>query len=94
MLYQLSQLAKSDWYARCLNDVVQSFDDAASGARKVHWMQQFTQFNFESSSTVDVWGCEQDMFVPCLATVTTSIYIKNNLQLKGLPQANTGIKPK
>ena len=72
VLYQLSQLAKSDRYARCLNNVVQSFDDAASGAGKVHWLQQFTQFNFESSSTVDVWGCEQDIFVPCLAPVTTS----------------------
>ena len=50
VLYQLSQLAKDERYARCLNDVVQSFDDAATGAEKVHWLQQFPQFNFVVSS--------------------------------------------
>lgn len=30
------------------------------------------QFDFTVSATVDVWGCEQDMFVPCLTPVTTT----------------------
>ena len=85
MLYQLSQLAKDERYARCLNDVVQSFDDAATGAGKVHWLQQFPQFNFAVSSTVDVWGCEQDMFVPCLAPVTTTT-LKTTCSSKDCPK--------
>ena len=61
VLYQLSQWAIEEKYARCLNDVVRSFDDA--GAGKVHWLQQFPKFNFTVSSTVDVWRSEQDMFL-------------------------------
>ena len=52
--------------------MVQSFDDAAGGTGKVHWLQQFSQFDFTVSATVDVWGCEQDMFVPCLTPATTT----------------------
>ena len=85
MLYQLSQLAKDARYVRCLNDVVQSFDDAATGAGKVHWLQQFPQFNFAVSSTVDIWGCEQDMFVPCLAPVTANT-LKTTCTSKDCPK--------
>ena len=72
-------------YARCLNDVVQSFDAAATGAGKVHWLQQFPQFNFAVSSTVDIWGCEQDMFVPCLALVTVNT-LKTTCTSKDCPK--------
>ena len=85
VLNQLSQLAKDERYARCLNDVVQSFDAAATGAGKVHWLQQFPQFNFAVSSTVDIWGCEQDMFVPCLALVTVNT-LKTTCTSKDCPK--------
>lgn len=72
VLHHLSELAVEHQYARCLVNVVQSFDDAAAGTGKVHWLQQFPNFDFSVSSTVDIWGCEQDMFVPCLTPVTTN----------------------
>ena len=69
----LGMLRNSDArYAKALVKVVKSFDDAAIGTAKVHWLQQFTKFDFSVSSTVNVWGCEQDMFVPCLESVTAS----------------------
>jgi hypothetical protein len=87
-------LAKDERYARCLNDVVLSFDDdaAATGVGKVHWLQQFPQFNFAVSSTVDVWGCEQDTFVPRLAPVTANTL--NTTCTSKDCQANTGIESK
>ena len=72
VLHHLSALTADHRYATCLLDVVQSFDDAGGGTGKVHWLQQFSQFDFTVSATVDVWGCEQDIFVPCLTPVTTT----------------------
>lgn len=85
VLYQLSQWAIEEKYARCLNDVVRSFDDAAAGAGKVHWLQQFPKFNFTVSSTVDVWGSEQDMFVLCLASLMTTT-LKTTCSSKDCPK--------
>ena len=72
VLHHLLASAADHRYATCLLDVVQSFDNAAAGTGKVHWLQQFSKFNFTLSGTVNVWGCEQDMFVPCLTPVTTT----------------------
>ncbi|CAB4013241.1 Hypothetical predicted protein [Paramuricea clavata] len=33
---------------------------------------QFPQFSFATSGTVDVWGCEQDMILPCLRPILSN----------------------
>ena len=86
VMLHLSELAADHQYARCLLDVVKSFDDAAAGIGKVHWLRQFSQFKFTQSATVDVWGCEQDMFVPCLTPTTTST-LKTTCTSQHCPQA-------
>lgn len=48
------------------------FADEEFGAGKVQWLRQFSQFDFSSSGTVDVWGCEQDMVLPCLSPILSN----------------------
>ena len=56
-------------YAKCLTEVVSPFEDEEYGSGKVQWLKQFPQFNFAPSGTVDVWGCKQDMILPCLSPI-------------------------
>ena len=44
--------------------------DFATG--KVIWLKQVANFDFSTSGTVDVWGCELDMVMPCLAPILSS----------------------
>ena len=59
-------------YAKCLSEVVSSFADEEYAAGKLQWLKQLSQFDFSMSATVDVWGCEQDMVLPCLRQILSN----------------------
>jgi hypothetical protein len=59
-------------YAKCLSEVVSSFADEEYAAGKLQWLKQLSQFDFSTSATVDVWGCEQDMVLPCLRPILSN----------------------
>jgi hypothetical protein len=54
------------------NHLIQSltaFNKREFAIGKVNWLKQFPQFDFSVSATVNVWGCEQDMFSPSLTEI-------------------------
>jgi hypothetical protein len=59
-------------YTKCLVDVVSAFDKSYFPIGKVIWLKQFPKFNFHTSGTVDVWGCELDMIMPRLAPILST----------------------
>ena len=62
-------------YAQCLLDVVAPFNNKDFARGKMHWLRQFPKYDFSFSSTVDVWGCEQDMVLPCLSPTLSNKFI-------------------
>ena len=59
-------------YAKRLVQIVLAFERRDFATGKVIWLKQFGNFDFSTSGTVDVWGCELDMVMPCLAPILSS----------------------
>ena len=59
-------------YAKCQSEVVSFFTTEEYGSGKVQWLRQFPKFDFTSTGTVDVWGCEQDMILPCFSSILSN----------------------
>ena len=55
-----------------LLQTLQHFNNQEFATGKVHWLRQFLNFDFSVSATVNVWGSEQDMIMPCLAEILQS----------------------
>ena len=55
-----------------LLQTLQHFNNQEFATGKVHWLRQFPNFDFSVSATVNVWGSEQDMIMPCLAEILQS----------------------
>jgi hypothetical protein len=59
-------------YAKRLVQIVIALDAQDFAAGKIIWLRQFPNFDFSASRTVDVWGCELDMVMLCLAPILSS----------------------
>ena len=81
-------------YAKCcLVDVVSAFDKSNFSTGKVIWLKQFPKFNFKTPGTVDVWGCELDMIMPCLAPILSST-LKTHCNANDCPQKERSVHRK
>ena len=69
---QLKHSPESNTIANYLIQTLEHFDDEEFAIGKVHWLKQFPNFDFSLSGTVNVWGSEQDMIMPCLAPILHS----------------------